>query len=117
MNWDAIAAVGELVGAVGVVVSLLYLASQVRQNTLTMRATSAASAAQSMREIIGPFLVDPSRSGLVARGFEDPDSLSGDEKAYFVNISFNLGAVISDGIKRIKANEDSVIDAESTPLE
>jgi hypothetical protein len=90
MNWEAIGALGEVLGAAGVVVSLLYLASQVRQNTLAMRATSAASAAGSMREIIGPFLVDPARSGLVARGFEDPTSLSADEKAFMVNVSFNL---------------------------
>jgi hypothetical protein len=31
MNWDAIGAVGEIIGAVAVVVSLVYLASQLRQ--------------------------------------------------------------------------------------
>ena len=33
MNWDAIAAIGELVGATAVVFSLLYLAVQLRQST------------------------------------------------------------------------------------
>lgn len=33
MNWDAIGAVAELVGAVGVVASLAYLALQIHQNT------------------------------------------------------------------------------------
>jgi len=32
MNWDAIGAVGEVLGALAVVVSLVYLATQVRQN-------------------------------------------------------------------------------------
>ena len=32
MNWDAIGAVGEIVGAIAVVVSLLYVAGQIRQN-------------------------------------------------------------------------------------
>ncbi len=31
MNWDAIGAVGEIVGALAVVVSLVYLAIQVRR--------------------------------------------------------------------------------------
>ena len=31
MNWDAIGAVGEIVGAFAVVVSLIYLALQIRQ--------------------------------------------------------------------------------------
>ena len=33
MNWEAIGAVAELLGAIGVIVSLMYLASQVRRNT------------------------------------------------------------------------------------
>jgi len=32
MNWDAIGAVGEVVGALAVVVSLIYLAGQIRHN-------------------------------------------------------------------------------------
>lgn len=37
MNWDAIAAVGELIGAVAVVISLLYLASQIRTSNKAAR--------------------------------------------------------------------------------
>ena len=33
MNWDAIGALGELVGGVAVIGTLIYLASQIRQNT------------------------------------------------------------------------------------
>lgn len=33
MNWDAIGAVGELIGSVGVLITLVYLAIQIRQNT------------------------------------------------------------------------------------
>ncbi len=33
MNWDAIGAVGEIVGAAGVILSLVYLAAQIRHNT------------------------------------------------------------------------------------
>ncbi len=38
MNWDAIGAVGEVVGAVGVILTLGYLAVQIRQNTAMMTA-------------------------------------------------------------------------------
>ena len=37
MNWNAVAALAELLGAVAVVGSLLYLAAQVRQNTKQSR--------------------------------------------------------------------------------
>jgi hypothetical protein len=33
MNWEAIGAVGEIVGAIAVVVTVGYLAFQIRQNT------------------------------------------------------------------------------------
>ena len=33
MNWEAIGAIGEIIGAIAVVVSVLYLAFQIRQNT------------------------------------------------------------------------------------
>ena len=33
MNWDAIGAIGEVVGAAAVVLSLLYVATQIRENT------------------------------------------------------------------------------------
>ena len=33
MNWEALGAIGEIVGAVAVVVTLGYLAVQIRKNT------------------------------------------------------------------------------------
>jgi uncharacterized protein (DUF1330 family) len=38
MNWDALAALGETIGAAAVVVTLFYLARQIRQNTRMARA-------------------------------------------------------------------------------
>ena len=38
MNWDAIGAMGEVAGAIVVIISVIYLASQVRQNTAAARA-------------------------------------------------------------------------------
>jgi hypothetical protein len=37
MNWDAIGAIGEIVGAVAVVATLIFLALQIRQNTASVR--------------------------------------------------------------------------------
>ena len=38
MNWDAIGAVGEIVGAIAVVATLFYLARQIQQSTRMSRA-------------------------------------------------------------------------------
>jgi len=37
MNWDAIGAIGEILGALAVVLTLGYLAIQVKQNTHSMK--------------------------------------------------------------------------------
>jgi hypothetical protein len=40
MNWDAIGALGELAGATGVVLSLVYVAVQIRDNTRSQQAAT-----------------------------------------------------------------------------
>jgi len=39
MNWDALAAIAELVGALGVIATLVYLTIQIRQNTKSTNAS------------------------------------------------------------------------------
>jgi hypothetical protein len=39
LSWEAIGSIGEVVGAAGVLATLIYLAIQIRQNTLLMRGT------------------------------------------------------------------------------
>ena len=40
MNWEAMGAIGEVVGAIGVIATLAYLATQIRDNNKMMRATT-----------------------------------------------------------------------------
>ncbi len=40
MNWDAIGSIAEMLGATGVIVSLVYLAFQIRTNTKTVKAAA-----------------------------------------------------------------------------
>ena len=47
LNWEAIGVIAEVVGAVGVVVSLVYLAVQVRSNTRALKADSSFETAHS----------------------------------------------------------------------
>ena len=41
MNWDALGASGEILGAVGVIFTLIYLSRQIRDNTQVTRASTA----------------------------------------------------------------------------
>ncbi len=38
MNWEAIGAIGEIIGAMAVFLTLVYLALQIRQNTKAVQA-------------------------------------------------------------------------------
>lgn len=40
MNWEAAGAIGEMIGAVGVIMTLVYLAAQIRQNTKAVNAST-----------------------------------------------------------------------------
>ena len=48
MNWDAIAAVGEVGGAVAVVATLLYLSRQIRESSKVSRAEAVRSRGERM---------------------------------------------------------------------
>ena len=50
MNWEAIGAVGEVLGAIGVIVTLGYLAVQIRQNTRQIEFSSKATVASATQE-------------------------------------------------------------------
>jgi hypothetical protein len=46
MNWDAIGAVGEILGAAGVIITLIYLSGQIRQSNRQIRGEAIANLAQ-----------------------------------------------------------------------
>ena len=50
MNWDAIGAIGEILGALAVVVSILYLSIQIRSNTRATKASASFDATHSWAE-------------------------------------------------------------------
>ena len=58
MNLEAINALAQLIAAIGVIVSLFYLAAQIRQNTRSMRAMVVESLAKSIADVIRPMAED-----------------------------------------------------------
>lgn len=59
MNWEAISGVSEAIAAVGVIVSLLYLAKQISQNSKIVRATSYQQFRSTANEIVSLWVADP----------------------------------------------------------
>jgi len=59
VNLEAVNAVAQLIAATGVIVSLFYLAAQIRQNTRSMRAVVVDSLAHSLVDLLGPHALNP----------------------------------------------------------
>ena len=52
MNWDAIGAIGEILGALVVVITLGYLAVQIRQNTAQQKREETVSIQRGQNEVV-----------------------------------------------------------------
>ena len=86
VSWDAVGAVAELLGALGVIVSLGYLARQVRQNTRSVRAAAYQSWFASYDSFSNLLLGDPGLDELLHRAASDPDGLTLDERRRFLGL-------------------------------
>lgn len=83
MNWDAIGAIAELAGAAAVFISLVYLASQIRNSKRSDQVIAASQAASASLEWIGQLVGDGELNELFMRGSADFESLNREEKYRF----------------------------------
>jgi len=83
MNWDAISAVSQLVGSIAVVVSVLYLAVQLRSSTRVARVAAMDAAAAALRDVTKPFMENAELARIWRTGLENLEALSADEQARF----------------------------------
>lgn len=89
MNWEAIGAIGETLGAIGVIVTLVYLASQLRQNTNALRAASIDSTIKLGNDVRQSMYGDPDMTAIYFNGLTDVDSLTELERERFRLIMTN----------------------------
>lgn len=94
MNWDAIGAVGEILGAIAVFVSLVYLAIQTKNNTKALRSSAFHQVRESFSEVSLTMVEDPDLALLVNRAISNDPSLDDKEKIrfdYFLTTFFRRG--------------------------
>jgi hypothetical protein len=96
MNWDALAATAELISAMLVVVTLVYLAMQLRENTKMLRTSAADRALAFVLEFTGDMARDKEVSQLLTHGIEDWDSLSESERARLAYVLFRLFKIMEN---------------------
>jgi hypothetical protein len=78
MNWDAIGAIGEIIGASAVVVSLVYLATQIRVQNTESRIAGNHAILEGFRNSIAE-LASPNFSDISYRCMKSVDPLTGQE--------------------------------------
>ena len=77
------AAIGEMVGAIAVVVSLIYVGVQLRQNTLATRVITSQAFVQIHHAAITPIVQEPAFRDIYWRGLAGVSNLHGSELAAF----------------------------------
>lgn len=90
MNWDALGAIGELLGALVVIVTLVYLAIQLRENTRMLRISAADRALAFVLEFTGDLARDEEFSQLLTHGAEDWENLSESERVRMAYVFFRM---------------------------
>jgi hypothetical protein len=74
MNWDAIGALGEILGALAVFASLIYLGRQIRFSALAARSQMESELGQRGFQAYDP-IYEGRNAEVFAQGLIDPDSL------------------------------------------
>jgi hypothetical protein len=110
MNWEAIGAIGETVGGAGVIVSLLYLAIQIRKDARARRANTINEQAQSFAGLLDTLSSSSDLSDIYFRGIQDFSCLKGSERVQFSGFFTNLFRLFENSyFQWIDGNLDSRI--------
>ena len=121
MNWDAIGAIGEILGALAVVVTLGYLAVQIRQSTAVARSSTRQAIAQMSMESGSNVANDPEIAALMIRDLKgeelsEVEQLRIFSRAYIamrhwenIHYQYNEGLVSKDQWEGFRKNLSSLL--------
>ena len=110
LNWEAIGAIGEVVGGVAVIATLLYLAVQIRQNAQIVRNAASLSVNEGLAEINRRVSNDPEFAELWLRGLKDYRGLTDVERMRFASYALdimNLAVYVDNVIKSTIQDEST----------
>ena len=79
-EWGAI---GELIGGVAIIVSLIYVGAQIRQNTKAIKVSTSHAFLHIHGALLSPITVEKEFRDIYCRGLKGSSNLQGDETAAF----------------------------------
>ena len=80
MNWDAIGAAAEALGAIGVIGTLFYLATQIRKQTRESSLIASRELANQSRALFASLASDSELTRIYREGLHDYENMLGDER-------------------------------------
>jgi hypothetical protein len=86
MNWEAVGAIGEIVGAAAVVATLVYLAVQIRQSSKIASLQASQHVLEGAAELQARIAEDEDLRRIFASGCRSYDSLEGGDRRRFYAI-------------------------------
>ena len=89
MNWEAIGAIGEIIGATAVVASLVYLAVQIRTQNRESRMSAMHDISAGYRECLAG-MAEADLADLYTKAFDDYESLTRSETIRLIAQGSNL---------------------------
>jgi hypothetical protein len=92
VNWEAISAIGQIVGALAVVISLIYLAREIRSNARSARLASVGT----INRWLGQIASHPHLAEVWHRGIRDMESLKGPDGATFHALMLQLFHIFNE---------------------
>jgi hypothetical protein len=92
MNWQALSTISEVIAAVAVVLSLLYLARQVREASKLNASASHVQQTEATSAVFDHLHQDPSLLHVYHQGNSDPSQLDMAEKTRYVMLLANIFA-------------------------
>ena len=113
MNWEALSAVADIVGVVLVVVSLVYLAMQIRQSTEMALAESERELLEHWANAVAGISVDDRTTDIFHRGMDDFHSLSNIEKTRF---SVIMQRLVNTYISALRMDSKSLVGSDEVAI-
>ena len=83
VNWEAIGAIGEILGAIAVFASLLYLATQIRIQNRESRLSAIRDVGAGFNDFLGDLATNKTLADIFVRGNRDPEELDATERMQY----------------------------------
>ena len=102
MNWEAIGAVGEIIGALAVFLTLAYLAIQIRQNTRAVQSSAVDSGINRISALRQSLSENTELATLYLKGGKNPEQLNELETLQYRMLLHNMFLSLSNIFSQTK---------------